>query len=104
VDENPEVVQKFVNANVKALKWINENSTAEVAKLLSPMFEGMTEQELADKFDAVKSSFSATGEINEEGYKSVEDFCYEQGLIKERIGFENIVAPQFVENALKNNK
>ncbi len=104
VDENPEVVQKFVNANVKALKWISENSTEEIAKLLSPMFEGMTEQELADKFDAVKSSFSATGEINEEGYKSVEDFCYEQGLIKERIGFENIVAPQFVENALKNNK
>ena len=103
-DKNPETVQKFVNANVKALKWISENSTEEVAKLLSPMFEGMTEEEFANKFEAVKSSFSSTGEINEEGYKSVEDFCYEQGLIKERIGFENIVAPQFVENALKNIK
>lgn len=104
VDENPETVQKFVNAHVKALKWINEHSIEEVAKLLTPMFEGMTEEEFAEKFATVKSSFSATGEINEEGYKSVEDFCYEQGLIKERIGFENIVASQFVKKALENIK
>jgi NitT/TauT family transport system substrate-binding protein len=104
VDENPETVQKFVNAHVKALKWINEHSVEEVAKLLTPMFEGMTEEEFAEKFATVKSSFSSTGEINQEGYQSVEDFCYEQGLIKERIGFENIVAPQFVKKALEKIK
>jgi len=103
-DENPETVQKFVNASVKALKWINEHSTKEVATLILPMFEGMTEQELVDKLDKFKSSISATGEIHSEGYETVENFCYEQGLIKEKIGYENIVASQFVEKALENLK
>lgn len=103
-DENPETVQSFTNASVKALKWINEHSTQELAVLVLPMFEGMTEQEFIDKFDTVKSSFSATGEINTEGYQTVEDFCLSQGLIKEKIGFDNIVASQFVQKAVEEGK
>jgi len=102
-DENPETVQKFTNASVKALKWINEHSSAEIAELASPMFEGMTKEELASKFETVKSSFTETGEIHPEGYQTVEDFCFEQGLIKERIGFDNIVASQYVKKALENS-
>ncbi len=103
-DENPETVQSFTNASVKALKWISEHSSKELAVLVLPMFEGMTEQELTEKFDTVKSSFSATGEINQEGYQTVEDFCLSQGLIKKKIGFENIVAGQFVKKALEGAK
>ncbi len=103
-DENPETVQKFTNASVKALEWINEHSSAEIAELVSPMFEGMTKEELANKFETVKSSFSETGEIHPEGYQTVEDFCFEQGLIKERIGFDNIAASQYVKKALENSK
>lgn len=101
-DENPETVQKFVNASSKALGWINEHSTEEVADVLLPYFEGMTKEQLVDKFDAVKSSFSPTGEIHKDGYQTVEDFCLEQGLIKAPIGFENVVASQFIQKALEN--
>ena len=101
-DENPETVQKFVNASSKALNWIGEHSTEEVADVLLPYFEGMTKEELVSKFDTVKSSFSDTGEIHKEGYQTVEDFCLEEGLIKERIGFENIVASQFMQTVLEN--
>lgn len=101
-DENPETVQKFVNASSKALGWISEHSTEEVADILLPYFEGMTKEELVAKFDTVKSSFSPTGEIHKEGYQTVEDFCFEQGLIKKPIGFENIVASQFMQKALEN--
>ena len=100
-DENPETVQAFVNASVKGLKWIGEHSSAEIAELLIPMFEGMTEQQLADKLETIKSSFSATGAITEEGYQTVENFCLEQGLIQKPIGYQNIIPAQFVENALK---
>lgn len=103
-DENPETVQKFTNASVKALKWINQHSSEEVAELIAPMFEGMTKEELAQKIETVKSSFSATGEIHTEGYQTVEDFCFEQGLIKKRIGFDNIVASQYVKKALESSK
>ncbi len=103
-EKNPETVQKFTNASVKALKWIDEHSTEEVADKLLPYFDGMTKQELMDKFETVKGSYSKTGEINEEGYKTVEDFCIEQGLLKEPIGYENIVESQYVKEAVNKLK
>lgn len=99
-EENPETVQKFVNASSKALDWISKNSTEDVAEVLLPYFEGMDKQQIIDKFETVKTSFSETGEIHEEGYKTVEDFCLEQGLISKAIGFENIIPTKFIENAL----
>ena len=99
-EENPETVQKFVNAHVKALKWINEHTSEEVAELLLPMFEGMTQEELASKFETVKGTFSETGEITPEGYAPVEEFCLEQGLIENEIPYEDIVATQFMNTAL----
>jgi NitT/TauT family transport system substrate-binding protein len=100
-DENPETVQKYVNASVKALDWLSKHSSAEAAEILAPMFEGMTKEVLADKLDTIKSSFSPTGEIYEEGYGTVETFCLEQGIIKQPIGFKNIVKTEFVKNALE---
>ena len=100
-DKNPEIVQKFVNANVKALKWISEHTAEELAELLIPMFEGMTTEELTYKYETLKSSFSSTGEILPDGYQTVEDFCLSQGLISKEIGFENIIPTEFMNNALK---
>ena len=98
--ENPETVQKFVNASVKAFAWMSEHTAAEWAELLSPMFEGMTEEELATKLDVLKSSFSETGEIIPEGYSTMESFCLDQGLISKSIPYEDIVASQFMNTAL----
>ncbi|SHI67495.1 ABC transporter substrate-binding protein [Lutispora thermophila] len=103
-DENPEIVQKFTNASVRALKWINEHNEEEIAQLVLPMFEGMTKEELVQNLETIKTSFSSTGEIHPEGYQTVENFCYEQGLIKKRIGYDSIVASQFVKKALETIK
>lgn len=103
-DENPDTVQRFTNACVKAMKWVSEHTPEEMAELLSPMFEGMTQEELAAKFSYLKSSFSETGEIVPDGYKTVEGFCLEQGLISKEIGFENIIPTQFVKKAIENLK
>lgn len=100
-EENPETVQAFVNASVKGLAWIDAHTSGEMAELLIPMFEGMTQEQLEAKLETIKSSFSKTGEITEEGYQTVEDFCLEQGLIQKAIGYENIIPAQFVKNALK---
>lgn len=68
------------------------------------MFEGMTKEELVQNLETIKTSFSSTGEIHPEGYQTVENFCYEQGLIKKRIGYDSIVASQFVKKALETIK
>ena len=93
-------MQKFVNASVKAFDWIQNHTSAEMAKEMISMFDGMTEEDLAQKLETIKSSFSPTGEITEEGYATVQSFCLEQGLITKEIPYEDFVASQFMDNAL----
>ena len=99
-EENPEVVQKFVNASVRTFQWISEHTSEEMAAEMIPLFEGMTEEELAQKLETIKSSFSPTGEITEEGYSTVDQFCLEQGLISKDIPYGDIVATHFMNEAL----
>lgn len=49
VDENPEIVQKFVNATVKGAKWTQEHSDKEVAEVLAPLYDGMPMETLIEK-------------------------------------------------------
>ena len=99
-EENPETVQAFVNASSKALKWISDHSSKELAELISPMYDSMTVEELTAKFECIKETFSETGEIIPEGYETMESFCEDQGLIKNSIPYEDIVASDFMDTAI----
>ncbi|MDO5708457.1 MAG: ABC transporter substrate-binding protein [Andreesenia angusta] len=103
-EKNPETVQKFTNASVKALKYIDENEVGKIAEVLLPYFDGMSKEELKTRFSSIKSSYSKTGEIDRAGYETIENFCIDQGLIRRAIGYDNIVQEEFVKKALENNK
>lgn len=97
--ENPETVQKFVNAIVKGEKWIQEHSDEEAAELVAPLFEGTPVDTLAKKINIFKQAYSKDAMISKEGYASVEKFAIGTGIIKQPIGYENIVDMSFVEKA-----
>ncbi|MDF2671824.1 MAG: exported protein of unknown function [Clostridiales bacterium] len=98
-EENPETVQKFVNAVVKGNKWIQEHSDKEAAELVAPLFEGNPVDTLTKKINIFKQAYSSDGMISKEGYAAVEKFAIGVGIIKEPIGYENIVDMTFVEKA-----
>ncbi|GEM_PF-346743 len=100
-EENPETVQAFVNASSRALKWISEHTSKELAELISPMYDSMTVDELTAKFECIKDTFSETGEIIPEGYETMESFCLDQGLIENSIPYEDIVASDFMDAAIE---
>ena len=97
--ENPETVQKFVNAVVKGSKWIEEHSDKEAAELVSPLFEGTPVDILTKKISIFRQAYSPDGMISKEGYAAVEKFAIDTGIIKQPIGYENIVDMSFVEKA-----
>lgn len=102
VKENPETVQKFVNAVVKGEKWIEEHSAQEVAELVSPLYEGTPVDTLTKKINISKDIYSTDGMISKGGYNAVEKFAIGTGVIKGQIGYENIVDMSFVEKANQN--
>lgn len=97
-EKNPETVQKFVNAVVKAMIWQSEHTDEEIAKLVSPMFEG---KEMTEIVSILRKSLSDYGEISEEGYNAIEKFCLDQGILSNPVGYENIIDMTYVNNAKK---
>jgi len=98
--EHPETVQKFVNGMVKGAQWINAHSSEEVAKLVTPLFDSMTVEELAEKIEISKESYTEDCYISEEGQKAVEDFCIATKVITKSVPYDEIVDMRFVNKAL----
>lgn len=98
--EHPETVQKFVNGMVKGAQWINQHSAREVAQLVNPLFDVMTLDELTEKIELSKNSFTEDCHISKEGQQAVEKFCLSTNVIKDAIPYDEIVDMRFVDKAL----
>lgn len=97
-EENPETVQKFVNAVMRAIKWQNEHTDEEIAEVVAPMFEG---KDMVEIISILRDSLSTDGNYSREGFEAIERFCLEQGIISEPVGYDNIIDMTFVNNAKK---
>ncbi len=95
---NPEAVQSFVNAVQKGAQWMNEHSSAEVAAVIAPLFEGMSEDILSQRIEIFKSAYTKTGYISDEAQTAVEDFCMQTGVITDEIPYDQIINMSFVDN------
>lgn len=96
-NSNPETIQKFTNAVVKAIAWQSEHSDAEVAEKVAPLFPGS--KFTPDSVKYLRSSLSPDGYISEEGYSVIHKFCLTEGLISEDIPYNDVIDMSFVKKA-----
>lgn len=98
--EHPETVQKFVNAMLKGVQWTSQHSSREVAELTTSLYDVMTLDQLTEKIELAKKSFTEDCIISIEGQKAVIDFCLATNVISKRIPYNEIVDMSFLKNAL----
>ena len=55
------------------------------------MFEGMTNEVLAQKIEIVQDAITKTGFISETSQKAVEDFCIGKRVIDQEIPYDDII-------------
>jgi NitT/TauT family transport system substrate-binding protein len=96
-EKDPEIVQKFVNAVVKAIVWQSKNSDEAVAKMVAPLFEGVKID--AEFIGYLRPSLSTTGDISQEGYKTIEEFCLKTKIISKPLPYEKIIDTSYVTKA-----
>ncbi len=101
LEKNKETTQKFSNAMLKAMKWQQESSDEEIAKVIQPYFASL---DMVDIIKLTRSSLSKDGTISKEGYQAMENFALTEGLIKEKIPFEDIIDLSFIEKAKDETK
>ena len=97
VRQNPETIQKFANAVVRAMIWLNKNSDEEAAKIALPLFPAGNIS--ADSIGYLRSSLSKDGLISEEGHKTIVAYCRAAGIIDRDIPYDEVYDMSFVRKA-----
>lgn len=70
IKEHPEAVQKVVNATVRALKWIQEHSAADIVANLPEGFVSGDRATYTKAVERAKAIFSSDGKFNPEHLKT----------------------------------
>jgi NitT/TauT family transport system substrate-binding protein len=98
-EKNPEIVQKFVNAVIKAIIWQTKNSDETVAKTAAQFFEGIKID--AEFINSLRPFLSNNGDISKEGHDTIMKFCLETKIVSKPIPYEKIIDTSYVRKAYK---
>ncbi len=102
VTENPETIQKFANAVVRAMLWLEQNSDEAAAEKALPLFPAGNMS--AHNIAYLRPSLSVDGLITPEGHATIVSFCRAENIIDRDIPFDEINDLSFVIKAYQQFK
>lgn len=99
VEENPEVIQKVVNATVRTLEWMDDHSAEEIVATLPPTFISGDKETYIQSVENAKAIFSKTGMFEAENMdtplKVLKTFS--ESVAEAEINLDQTYTNQFVE-------
>ncbi|MFI8577994.1 ABC transporter substrate-binding protein [Rossellomorea aquimaris] len=99
--ENKETVEKFTKALFKAQAWVEENSAADIAKVIEPYFEDTELSLIETVVDRYKSqgSFATDPILDEEEWNNLQNIMDEAGELPQSVDHETLVNTSIAEKA-----
>jgi NitT/TauT family transport system substrate-binding protein len=93
IKNNPDIIQGFVNAINKGLKFVRENDTKTVAQSIYEFFPDMSLNELMTSIDRYKTqdTWNETTELTEESFNHLQDIMTAAGALKEKVSFKDLI-------------
>ncbi len=75
IEENPKIIEGYLRAVYKAIEFMENNPSTEVAKALSPQFEGTTIEQIADSVDSYLSisAWKTDLSMTEDSFKRLQE-------------------------------
>jgi NitT/TauT family transport system substrate-binding protein len=106
IEKNSDIIQKFTNAILKGMVWVQNHSTEEVAKAVQPQFPDTDLEVLKTLIDRYKAQDSWKPDliITEEGLSHLMDIMELAGELDKRADYDKIVTTKFATEAMKNIK
>lgn len=103
IEENPELIQAFVDAIYEAQTWIATHTSSEIAEVIAPSFEGTDIEILEAVIQRYKDidAWNTTPVMTKESFERLEDVMIEAGELNEKVPFEDLVVNTFAENTIK---
>ncbi len=102
IAENPELIQRFLKATLKAFAEVRDNPAKAATEYVSfmPTYKGkekFVEQVLTYYSNNVYSGQENTGRFDPKRVSALQDFYLKEGIIKNRIDLNDLFTNQFVQ-------
>lgn len=100
IEEDPEFIQRLVDAHKRALEWIGESSAEEIVELVmndsstAELFSGLDQDLVVEMVDRISSGFG-DGCLSREGYQTELDILLEYEVITEEVPFDEVADTTF---------
>lgn len=106
IEENPEIIQKFTNAILKGMHWVDTHSPEEIAKSIAPKFPDADLEILAKVIERYKlqDTWKPDLVLTEDGLNHMMDIMQLAGELDKRAPYDKIVTTKFAEEAMKSVK
>lgn len=103
IDKNPEIIQKFTNALYKAMVWVQEHSSEEIAEAVLPQFPDTDMDVLVKLVERYRDQDSWKPDliITEEGLSHMMNIMELAGELDKRADYNKIVTTEFAKKAMK---
>jgi len=97
IKENKDVIEKFVKAINKALKFVRDNDSITIAESIHSEFPDMSITDLANSIERYRKqdTWNETTMLTEDSFNHLQDIMIASGELKEKAPFDKLVDNSF---------
>ena len=106
MEANPDVIQRFTNAVYKGQQFVANNSAEDIAPLLQPYFEDISQEDMITVVQRYKDieAWDTNPILEPEALEKLMDVMALAGQLEERADYNDIVTTEFAEKAIQTVK
>lgn len=101
IASNPEIIQSFTNALQKGMDYVQTHSSAEIAKVIAPQFDGTdldTITTIVDRY-ASQDTWKSDLIFEEDSFNLLQNILEEAGELDERVPYADLVDTSYAKKA-----
>ena len=105
-EKNPEIIQKFTNAILKGMIWVQNSSSEKIAEAVKTQFPDTDIEILITLIDRYRDQNSWKPDliITEDGLNHLMDIMELAGQLEKRADYSKIVTTKFAKKAMESIK
>ena len=102
IEENPELIQKFVNALYKAQLWVDQHSAKEIAEVVAPSFPDTDLTLLESSIARYKDidAYAKTPVLKQEAFDKLQTVMSDAGELTQKAPYDTLINNTFAQKAI----
>lgn len=100
IENNPKIIKGFSNAINKALKYVQDNTSEDIAKLILDQFPNTSLEDMITIVDRYKTAeaWKKNIAINEEEWKHIQEIVISAGELDQMVDYDRLIYNKYFQN------